>query len=271
MNYTDDINVIVNNYYKKTDILYKLAKFFNNRLLYNKKAFDYCNVTRGFVKKTIDTFLIGYGEGSLYLHTFIENERIDINDLVNLGIFSLNEDGSYYNKFNKRIIFPIFDLKGNVVALSGRIFKEDDTRHKYIISNLSEIFQKSLNLYGLYQNLENIIKYKLAVVVEGNVDVITCYQEGIKVVVSSLGTSFLKEHFKLLSQFVKVILFCFDNDEAGMKAKEKVKELLSYINKDDIKIGYLQLLGAKDPDEFINKFGVTPLMNSIVNLYNSLY
>jgi len=264
MNIIDDI---VKNYNTKLQILQKLTKFFSRNLFFNKEALDYC-LDRGLTKSSIDTFQIGYDESVSSLESFIEREKTEVQDLDSLGILTKNDDGSYYDKFVKRIIFPVFDLKGNVIALSGRVYKKDDSRSKYITSNLSEIFQKSLSLYGLYQSLQNITNYKTVFIVEGNIDVNICYQEGIKITVGPFGTSFMKEHFLLLKQFANIFIFCLDDDEAGKKSEERIKKMLE--NEKDVKIGYLHLEGVKDPDLFIQKYGVTPLMNSIIELKNEL-
>lgn len=261
------VDDIVKNYNNKLQILQKLTKFFSRNLLFNKEALNYC-LDRGLTKNTIDTFYLGYDESALSLQNFIEREKIEARELESLGILKRNDDGSYYDKFVKRIIFPVFDLKGNVIALSGRVYKKDDVRSKYIVSNLSEIFQKSLSLYGLYQSLDNIIKYKVVFIVEGNIDVNMCYQEGIKITVGPFGTSFMKEHFLLLKQFANTFIFCLDNDEGGKKSEERIKKMLE--NEIDIKIGYLHLEGVKDPDLFIQNYGITPLMNSIIELKNEL-
>jgi DNA primase len=261
------IDDIIKNYERKLQILQKLTKFFSRNLLFDLDALNYC-LGRGLTKDTIDTFCIGYDKSASSLQQFIEKENIDVADLGELGVLTKNEDGSYYDKFVKRIIFPVFDLKGNVIAFSGRVHKKDDNRSKYLTSNLSEVFQKSLSLYGLYQSLQNIIKYKVVFIVEGNIDVNMCYQEGIKITVSPFGTSFMKEHFLLLRQFVDTFIFCLDNDEGGKKSEERIRKMLE--NEIDTKIGYLHLDKVKDPDLFIQTYGITPLMNSIIETKEEL-
>jgi len=261
------IDDIFKNYNKKLQVFQKLTKFFNKSLLYDLDASNYL-LNRGLTKSTIETFSIGYDKSASSLQQFIEKENIDIVDLEELGVLTKNEDGSYYDKFVRRIIFPVFDLKGNVIAFSGRVYKKDDNRSKYITSNLSEVFQKSLSLYGFYQSLQNIIKYKAVFIVEGNIDVNMCYQEGIKITVGPFGTSFMEEHFLLLKQFADTFIFCLDNDEGGKKSEERIRKMLE--NETDTKIGYLHLEGVKDPDEFIQNYGITPLVNTIIEMKNEL-
>ncbi len=259
------INDIVAKYNDKVNVLRKLAKFYNRNLLFNQEALNYCAVNRGFTKKSIDNFLIGY---DIKLFDFIEKEKIDPEVLVQIGILSKNEDGSYWDKFSDRIIFPIFDLKGNVISFSGRTWKKKDEKSKYINSSLSTVYQKSLSVYGLYQGLTDIIESNLVLIVEGNPDVVTCHQEDIKIAVSACGTSFMEEHFLILRQFTNRFIFCFDNDKGGEKSIERIKELLS--DKTNIKVGYLKIDGAKDPDEFIYKYGAYSLQKSILNLESRL-
>jgi len=263
MSIVDDI---VKRYDDKVKILNKIAKFFNRNLFFNKNALDYCTINRGFTKKSIDDFLIGYDTDKLL--EFIEKEKINFEYLIELGVLSQNKNNSYYDKFSGRIIFPVFDLKGNIIGFSGRIWQSGDNRSKYVNSTLSTVYQKSLSLYGLYQALNDIIESNLVLVVEGNSDVITCHQEDIKITVSSCGTSFTEEHFLILNQFTNRFIFCFDNDESGKKSIERVKKLLS--TKKDIKTGYLKIEGPKDLDEFIQNYGSNSLKESILKLESQL-
>ena len=256
---------IIENYNKKVKILNNLSHFFSKRLLYTQKPLDYC-LDRGFTKDTLDTFYLGYDIG---VQDFLDRENEGIEeDLIKLGILTENEDNTLYDKFYDRIIFPIFDISGNVVGLSGRIWKKEDLRSKYIISNNTDIFQKSLNLYGLYQCLSNIIKYKTVLIVEGNVDVISCYQEGIKITVSPFGTSFMKEHLLLLKQFADIFIFCLDADKGGEKSVVRIKKLMI---EENVKAGFITLdKRYKDPDIFIKQNGVTSLMENIIDIRNEL-
>ena len=261
------VDNVLNKYYEKVLQAQKLAKFFNESLYLDSEALEYVT-GRGLAEATINTFCIGYDVSASSLQRFIEKENVDIYDLVELGILTQNKDDSYYDKFVRRIIFPVFDIKGNIIAFSGRVYKKNDDRSKYIVSNLSNMFQKSLSLYGLYQSLDRIIKYKTVFIVEGNVDVNMCYQEGIKITVAPFGTSFMKEHFLLLKQFADTFIFCTDNDDAGRKSEEHIRKML--VNETDVKINYMHLDGVKDPAEFIQKFGVESLTEAIVNIRNSV-
>lgn len=263
MNIVDDI---VKRYDNKTNILQKLARFFNRNLLFNQSALNYCLIDRGWKKSSIDEFLIGYDDNKL--QEFIKREKIDIDFLVRIGVFSKNADGTYYNKFSKRVIFPIFDLKGNIAGFTSRVWKDNDTRSKYVNTSLSDVYQKSLLVYGLYQAVYDILMSNLVLVVEGNPDVISCHQEDIKIAVSACGTSFMDEHFLILRQFTNRFIFCFDDDEGGEKSIVRIKEMLK--DKKDIKVGYLQIDGVNDLDELIREFGADSLKKSILNLESKL-
>jgi DNA primase len=244
-----------------------LANFYRKSLFYSQKGLDYCS-KRGIDSNMIDKFLIGYDPGIVYNKNFFETYQIDPILLEKIGVLKKNNDNVYYSFFSHHLIFPIFDLKGNVIAICGRTL--DNSLPKYRMTKTSEIFQKSLSLYGLYQSLNSIIKYRTVFVVEGNVDVISCYKVGIHIVVSPFGTSFMYTHFLLLKTFADYFIFCFDNDDAGRKAKQKVIEMSKRL--DNIKLGFLDLEGAKDPDEFIYAHSSHPqiLINSIKDMRDQM-
>lgn len=255
------VDKIIENYISKSKILEKLFHSFHRNLIYNKEVFNYCQ-DRGITKKSIDMFCLGYDSGSSFLQNIIDVEHISYELLEEFGIIVKNDEEDFYiNKLSNRIIFPIQDIKGNYTGFSARIWKEGDKRPKYINSNLSELYQKSLTMYGLYQSIYDISMYNLVLIVEGNIDVISCHQEGIKIAVATCGSIFKKEHLLLLKQFTNRFIFCFDNDEAGKRATEKARELLK--DEKDIKIGYLQVGGTKDLNEFLQKGDKSSIINSL--------
>ena len=257
------ISSIVESYKKKVHILNLISQHFNKQLIENTEPLNYC-LDRVRDRETIDTFLLGYGKG---IQDLINKESVREEELIELGILTDN-DTFLYDKFDDRVIFPIFDISGNVVGLSGRVWRESDNRSKYIISNNTDVFQKSLSLYGLYQSLPFIKKYKTVFVVEGNVDVISSYREGIKITVSPFGTSFMKEHLLLLRQFADIFIFCQDADKGGKKSVERIKKL---VQEENIKAGFINLPEKeKDPDNFIKKYGSSPLIESIIDIRNQL-
>jgi DNA primase len=261
------VHEIIQTYYRNTQILDKLAIFFNNNLLQHTDSLNYL-LQRGISKKAIEEFRIGYDINALSLQTFIEKENISLESLSEIGVLTKNEDNSYYDRFADRIIFPILDIKGLVASFSGRVWQESDERAKYINGSLSSTYQKSLTLFGLFQALYDIQKNNLVLVTEGNVDVITCHVKDIKIAVATCGSAFTKEHFQLLKMFVNRFIFCFDNDESGRKSTEKVKGLLK--DEKTIKVGYLNIEGVKDLDLFIQVNGAAKLKEIIKEFSNEL-
>jgi len=264
-----DFSNVFSSYKEKVEIQKKLGEFFHAELYKNEDILNYCINIRRFTEEDIKTFQIGYNPNSVILSTFLNENNINYEELTFLGFLTKNEDDSFYDKFSDRLIFPIFDTFGGITGFSGRVWREGDSRAKYILNNNSSIFQKSLNLYGLYQNLEYIVKHKTVLVVEGNTDVISCRRAGIPIGVCAFGTSFMEEHLKVLMLYADTFLFCQDDDDAGKKSTEKIQKLLSSYK--DIKVGYLKLSGAKDPDDFIKLYGGDSLKKGVIDLRNSLF
>ena len=263
-----DFSNIFLNYKEKVEIQKKLKEFFHTELYKNTEVLKYCIEKRKFIDDDLKTFQLGYNPSSSLLSTFLNENNISYEELSSLGFLTKNEDKSFYDKFSDRLIFPIHDVEGGVIGFSGRVWKDEDNRSKYILNNNSSIFQKSLNLYGLYQNLEYIVKHKTVLVVEGNTDVISCRRVGIPIGVCAFGTSFMEEHLKVLMLYANTFIFCQDEDVAGKKSTEKIQKLLTPYK--DIKVGYLKLSGAKDPDDFIKLYGGETLKKGIIDLRNSL-
>jgi DNA primase len=196
----------------------------------------------------IKKFYLGFDSFNLVNDDFFKVNQLSSSFFIKNGFFS-KDGNNYYSKLYDRLIFPVFDVKGNVIAFSGRYM--DNKIPKYWTNSNNDVFQKSLTFYGLYQSLPMITSTKAVLIVEGNIDVISCYQAKIKNVVAAFGTSFTYNHFLLLRAFANTFVFCFDNDKAGKKAEEKVLEFSKTI--DDVTVKFLNLEDSHDPDEFLNK------------------
>jgi len=265
------VDKIIQEYSIKCSVIDKFTTFFQRSLYSNQDVLNYC-VNRNINKESLERFRIGYDPGVIALQNFIDEEKFDVNLLTELGILTENTDSSYYDKFSKRIIFPILDLKGNPIAFSGRVWKKGDERCKYITSNLSILYQKSLTLYGLYQALSFIKQYNLVVIVEGNIDVISCYSKGLNCIVALCGTAFMEDHLLLLKQFTNRFIFCQDNDSAGDKSISRIHKLVD--QRQDIKVGYLSLkdikcdseLKIKDLDDFVQIYDISLVIDAINQL-----
>ncbi len=196
----------------------------------NKKALDYVMKERKFSKETINKFAIGYAPGKRKLIEFLKKyELYTEQELLSSGLFT-KKDNILKEKFFKRIMFPIRNSQGKFIGFSGRIMPGDDLGPKYMNTPETPIFHKKDNLFGLYESRQEIRKLDLAIICEGQTDMISAYQNGIKNIVAPLGTALTKEQLEKLSHFTKNILFFFDSDEAGQKAMVRGFKLASELN-----------------------------------------
>lgn len=231
------------------------AKYFSDMLLKNedgKIAREYL-INRNIKSQTQKIFGIGYAPNGWdnFLNNAREN-KIDLEKAKLLGLIDSKENGNFYDKFRGRIIYPIFSPNGRVIAFGGRVFQGEENIAKYLNSPESSIYLKRKSLYGLFHSKDEIRKLNKAVLVEGYMDLIALYQNGIKNVVASSGTSLTDDQVRLLSRYTKNIIVIFDADTAGMKAALRSIEILL---KQDFDVNVLSLPQGEDPDSFINQFG----------------
>ena len=163
-------------------------------------------------------------------------------------------DGGIYDTFRNRLMFPVIDIRGSVIGFSGRIL--DDGEPKYMNSPETLVFSKSHNLFAL--NLAKKSKMGYIILSEGNIDVVAMHQAGIDCAVASLGTSLTPEQARLISRYVNEVVIAYDGDQAGQKASQRAISILQQL---DMKVRVLRMTGAKDPDEYIKKFGVAAFEN----------
>ena len=246
------------------------AKFFAEHL-YNSIAGESARsylAERKLKLPTQRAFGLGYAPDSWStLKNFLEEQNIDLEKALELGLVDRKERGTYYDKFRDRIIFPIFSTNGRIVGFGGRILTPNEKAPKYLNSPESKIYSKRKILYGLYHAKEEIRKLDRAILVEGYMDLISLYQAGIKNVVASSGTSLTEEQVQLLSRFTKNIIVLFDADIAGESAAMRSIELLL---KQDFEIRMLSLPEGEDPDSFINKYGVEEFREELERAVNFL-
>ncbi|MDL2219464.1 DNA primase [Ruminococcaceae bacterium OttesenSCG-928-O06] len=205
---------------------------------------------RGLADKTIRGFGLGFAPdefGALRDHMkalgFTEEE------LVAAGVCKRGAKGGVYDAFRGRVIFPIIDLRGNVIAFGGRSMGEGKGP-KYLNSSDTPVFKKSRNLFAL--NIARKSPQKRLILAEGYMDVISLHQAGFATAVATLGTALTGEQAKLMSDYAEEVVLCYDSDEAGQRATARAIEVLEHT---PVKVRVLALAGAKDPDEFITKFG----------------
>ena len=243
--------------------VYKVNEFtaeYYHENLYNptaKIAQEYVK-QRKLTNETLKSFRIGFSGKFNELYQALKKEGFEDPEILESGLVNKNENGTYIDRYRNRLMFPICDGRGRVIAFGGRVL--DDSKPKYINSPENIVFSKGRNLFGLnVAKKSEEIKKKL-LIVEGYMDVISLHQRGIKNVVAPLGTALTQQQGWLLRRTSEQIILSFDSDEAGLNAKIRAIDILQNMGCD---IRVLMLEGAKDPDEFIVKYGNARFKNAI--------
>ena len=228
------------------------AKFFY-KFLWNgspesKKALVYLK-KRNFSKKTLLTFGIGYAPENRFLLTnFLLKKGYKKEEIVNANL-AYNKYKILSSRFFGRIIFPIIDTKGNVVAFGGRTLIKDSLP-KYLNTSETAVFKKSMHLFSL--NFAKKEKIDSLILVEGYMDVLSLYQNGFKNTVATLGTALTENQARIISSLVKEVFICYDSDTAGEKATLRASKIL---RKEGLKVKIIKIPKGKDPDEFLRISG----------------
>ena len=229
------------------------ARFFYSNLTAptGKEALDYLK-RRGLTSATIKAFGLGYSPDSWSaLIDFMKTKGYTEAELCEAGLaVKRDRDNTYFDKFRDRVMFPIFDLRGNVIAFGGRIMKDKDGAAKYLNSPETLVFKKKENLFAM--NLAKNSKAGQFLVMEGYMDVISLHQNGFDNAVASLGTAFTPQQAEILKRYADKAVLCYDADEAGQKAADRAGEILREVG---IKTRVMTITGGKDPDEYINTKG----------------
>lgn len=182
------------------------------------------------------------------LTAVLKKQGFTLQEMADAGLILKNKNGGYYDRFRNRLMFPIIDVRGEVVGFGGRVM--DDSTPKYLNSPESAIFSKSRNLFGL--NLAKKSKAGYIIVCEGYMDVLSMHQAGFDNAVASLGTALTAEHGRMLSRYTKEVRLAYDSDEAGVKAAQRA---ISILGQSALAVKVIRMNGAKDPDEYIKKYG----------------
>ena len=230
-----------------------------------KRAMEYL-YKRGVNDATIAKFGIGYSPDqwdALVQHAIKQGFSLEL--LEKVGVIIKKEDGSYYDRFRGRIIFPIFSITGRIIAFGGRRLKDDENIPKYINSPETKVYTKSKVLYGLYQGRDSIRKKGYAILVEGYMDCISLFQAGFENVVASGGTALTEEQVRLISNYTNTIYFIYDADSAGARAMMRGVDL---ILAQGIDVYIVNLPEGEDPDSFIKKYPVSEFDKLIENAVN---
>ena len=223
------------------------ARFFFANLKANVKPQKYLE-SRRISPETVSKFGIGYAPDSwdaLYEHFHKQGIPDDL--IIKAGLASKKNDGKgFIDRFHDRIMFPIFDDMGNVIAFGGRIMEADAKAAKYINSQETAVYVKGDHLYGL--NVAKKSSSKTVIIVEGYMDCIALHQKGIDFAVASLGTALTQKQARLLKRYFEEVIVAFDNDSAG---KEATLRSLDIVKEAGLQVKVFRLKGAKDADEFL--------------------
>lgn len=244
------------------------ARFFHECLLSEKgkTALEYYK-NRGYSKKTIVRFGLGYAPNEWRaLLTHLREKGYSFEEVYEANLANKSDKNgkvSFYDNFRNRVIVPIIDPRGNVVAFGGRVL--DDSKPKYINTSDTPVYKKSLGVFGL--NFAKNSKERSLILVEGYMDAIALHQAGFTNSIACLGTALTGEMAHLLSRYADEILLCYDNDEAGKKATERALGVFSSIG---MKTRVVRLSGGKDPDEILKKFGAEKIRSLLEGAENDI-
>lgn len=240
------------------------AKYYHHMLLTadeSKEARAYLR-KRGFTKEMIDTFQIGYAPDSWeFLAPFLEKRGFDLAEIETSGLIGRREsDGKPFDRFRDRIMFPIWDKRGKVIAFGGRILHEGQP--KYMNSPESDMFNKSDSLYYFHQARPAIRKRNEAVLFEGYVDVISAWRAGIDNGIAALGTALTPAHAKMIRRNADRVVVCYDADDAGMNAAYKNAETLQSAG---LEVFIANLPEGYDPDDYIQTHGRERFVQDVID------
>ncbi|MBN8208321.1 DNA primase [Bacillus sp. NTK071] len=251
----------------ENDVVYKahdfLAKLYNHCMVKTpegKGAREYLN-NRGFTDEMIEEFQLGFAPDSWdYATNYLQKRNYPLPKVADAGLLAKREfDGKYFDRFRNRIMFPIWDPKGRPVAFGGRII--GDGEPKYLNSPETALFQKGKFLYGFHLTRSAIRMKDQAILLEGYVDVITAYGNGVQNVVASLGTALTKDQAKLIRRQTETAVICYDSDKAGtqaaIRAADELIEAGCYVR-------IAKMPDGLDPDDYIQTYGAERFEKDVI-------
>ena len=229
------------------------ARFFHSQLYapVGRAALEYA-LGRGMSRSILTTFGVGYAPDSWdSLVRAMKAKGYTEEELRESGLVTVPQNnGNLLDRFRDRLMFPIIDVRGNVIGFGGRIIKNDKDAAKYLNSPETIIFNKRKNLFGL--NLAKKSKQGYLILVEGNIDVVALHQYGFDNAIASLGTSLTEDQAALMTRYTDQVVLIYDGDKAGQNATQRAIPILE---KAGLQVKVLQIRDAKDPDEYLKKFG----------------
>lgn len=247
----------------RKDLLYKAheeaARFYHDVLLHHPSA----EAARAYLKQrqlgpeVIERFGLGYAPGGFdIMERFAEKRGFSLEQLEAAGLIAKNEQGRRYDRFRERLMFPIRDLSGKVIAFSGRILTKDERIAKYLNSPETPLFRKSRTLFAMDRARTSIIEQRLCMLCEGQIDVIRCHMAGFTNTVAALGTAITEEHAAVIKRHADHVVLVMDADEAGQKSALRSAEIFLGA---DLAVDVAVLPVGEDPDSLILKHGADAL------------
>lgn len=249
------------NYYKIMETAHKFFRYNLTNTTSGDEAIKYL-LDRGIDMESINAFEIGLApDKSDALYNVLKNAGFNELDMFDLGLVKNGEHG-FYDLFKNRIMFPVKDERGHIIAFSGRIFVNDPSQPKYVNSPETVIFKKGQTLFHLYDAISDIRKNHQIVLHEGQMDVIASYRSGITTAICSMGTALTPEQVKIIVKYANNVAVCYDGDNAGLKAMVKAIRLFANQN---INLRLVILPDGMDPDEYVKKYGKEAFLNFFNN------
>ncbi len=240
------------------DVMSAAQNFFRRALSTHEEARQYL-ATRGVDAATAELFGIGYAPpGFSALRDALGHDASALQQMEKAGLLSRNDRGHVYDKFRHRLMFPIHDRRGRVIAFGGRVIAPEDSP-KYLNSPETPLFHKGRELYGLWQVKQAHSRIPRLIVVEGYMDVVMLFQHGIHEAVATLGTATTAEHAELLFRSAADVYFCFDGDAAGRRAAVRAMEAVLPAMRDGRQAFFLFLPEGEDPDTLVRQEGAAGL------------
>ncbi len=246
-------------------IMKQVARYYYKQLSAHPAALQYVE-NRGIDSAVARAFGLGYARDAWDdIIRFAARSGYSNREMLDCGLILKNEQSRYYDRFRNRLMFPIFDRRGRVVAFGGRVL--DDALPKYLNSPETTIFHKSNVLYGLNFARKNVNQRKSVILVEGYMDVITLHQYGYKNAVASLGTALTEHHVKQLDNIYDEVIFAYDGDAAGRAA---IMKSLGVFKSANLKVKIIDMGNYKDPDEVLQHNGADGFANLIENAQDTM-
>ncbi|MDR0330466.1 MAG: DNA primase [Chitinispirillales bacterium] len=233
------------------DIHKEAAEFYYQRVKGNPQAVGYFK-SRGLLAETVKEFRLGYAPDAWSeLCGYLQGKKIPMSKIVECGLAVSKEGGSGYDRFRNRVMFPLCDLSGRVIAFAGRGL-DAATEPKYLNSPESALYKKNSVLYGLHKARDGVRELGYVLIVEGYMDYLTLYQAGVRNAAAASGTAFTAEHAHIIKRFAQKAVLVFDGDRAGVSAAQRAAAILAPLN---LQVSILTLPSSDDPDSFVKREG----------------